>query len=48
MVQSDLITYRAAIDFLGFGTFLPVILKNGFGYTTKEAQYFVIPGTSSN
>ena len=28
---------------LGFGTFLPIILKNGFNYSTKEAQYFVIP-----
>ena len=27
----------------GFGTFLPIILKNGFNYTTKEAQHFVIP-----
>jgi nitrate/nitrite transporter NarK len=27
----------------GFGTFLPIILKNGFHYTTKQAQYLVIP-----
>jgi hypothetical protein len=27
----------------GFGTFLPIILKNGFHYSTKQAQYFVIP-----
>jgi hypothetical protein len=27
----------------GFGTFLPIILKNGFSYPTKEAQYFVVP-----
>ncbi|KIV87121.1 hypothetical protein PV11_02689 [Exophiala sideris] len=27
----------------GFGTFLPVILKYGFHYTTKQAQYLVIP-----
>lgn len=27
----------------GFGTFLPIILKNGFHYSTKQAQYLVIP-----
>jgi nitrate/nitrite transporter NarK len=27
----------------GFGTFLPVILKDGFHYSTKQAQYLVIP-----
>jgi MFS family permease len=27
----------------GFGTFLPIILRNGFNYTVKEAQYLVIP-----
>ncbi|KAH8811112.1 retrograde regulation protein 2 [Xylogone sp. PMI_703] len=27
----------------GFGTFLPVILKNGFHYSTMQAQYLVIP-----
>ena len=29
---------------IGFGTFLPIILKNSFHYTTKQAQYLVIPG----
>jgi hypothetical protein len=28
----------------GFGTFLPLIIKNGFHYSTVQAQYFVIPG----
>lgn len=28
----------------GFGTFLPIILKDGFNYTTKQAQYLTIPG----
>ncbi|KAL4891998.1 retrograde regulation protein 2 [Aspergillus ambiguus] len=27
----------------GFGTFLPIILKNGFNYSTKQAQYLTIP-----
>lgn len=27
----------------GFGTFLPIILRNGFNFTVKEAQYLVIP-----
>ncbi|KAJ5772969.1 hypothetical protein N7457_007865 [Penicillium paradoxum] len=27
----------------GFGTFLPIILKNGFHYSTKQAQYLTIP-----
>ncbi|BCS24982.1 uncharacterized protein APUU_41426S [Aspergillus puulaauensis] len=27
----------------GFGTFLPVILKNGFNFSTEQAQYLVIP-----
>ena len=27
----------------GFGTFLPVILRNGFNFTVKQAQYLVIP-----
>jgi nitrate/nitrite transporter NarK len=27
----------------GFGTFLPIIIKNGFNYSTVEAQYLVIP-----
>ncbi|ETI27215.1 hypothetical protein G647_09898 [Cladophialophora carrionii CBS 160.54] len=27
----------------GFGTFLPIILRDGFNYSTKQAQYFVIP-----
>ncbi|KAJ5604502.1 hypothetical protein N7510_009656 [Penicillium lagena] len=27
----------------GFGTFLPIILKDGFSYTTKQAQYLTIP-----
>ena len=27
----------------GFGTFLPIILKTGFHYSTKQAQYLVIP-----
>lgn len=29
----------------GFGTFLPIILKDGFHYSTIQAQYLVIPGT---
>lgn len=28
----------------GFGTFLPIIIKNGFHYSTVQAQYLVIPG----
>lgn len=27
----------------GFGTFLPIIIRNGFHYSVKEAQYLVIP-----
>ncbi|PVH80464.1 retrograde regulation protein 2 [Cadophora sp. DSE1049] len=27
----------------GFGTFLPLIIKNGFHYSTVQAQYLVIP-----
>lgn len=27
----------------GFGTFLPIILRFGFNYSTKQAQYLVIP-----
>ncbi|KAG0648546.1 putative transporter [Hyphodiscus hymeniophilus] len=27
----------------GFGTFLPVIIHSGFHYSTKQAQYLVIP-----
>jgi MFS family permease len=27
----------------GFGTFLPVILRNGFNFTLKQSQYLVIP-----
>lgn len=27
----------------GFGTFLPIIIRNGFKYSVKEAQYLVIP-----
>jgi nitrate/nitrite transporter NarK len=27
----------------GFGTFLPIILRNGFSYSVKQAQYLVIP-----
>ncbi|KAF9887505.1 hypothetical protein FE257_010083 [Aspergillus nanangensis] len=27
----------------GFGTFLPIILKNSFNFTTQQAQYLVIP-----
>ncbi|OAP62033.1 hypothetical protein AYL99_04236 [Fonsecaea erecta] len=27
----------------GFGTFLPIILKDGFNYSTKKSQYYVIP-----
>lgn len=27
----------------GFGTFLPIIIKNGFNYSTEQAQYLVIP-----
>lgn len=34
--------------FAGFGTFLPIILKDGFHYSTIEAQYYVIPGRSLN
>ena len=32
----------------GFGTFLPLIIKNGFHYSTVQAQYFVIPGIFSS
>ncbi len=32
----------------GFGTFLPLIIKNGFNYSTVQAQYFVIPGIFSS
>lgn len=31
----------------GFGTFLPIIIKNGFHYSTVQAQYLVIPGECS-
>ncbi|CAO2650109.1 Nn.00g014010.m01.CDS01 [Neocucurbitaria sp. VM-36] len=27
----------------GFGTFLPIIIRNGFHYSTQQAQYLVIP-----
>ena len=27
----------------GFGTFLPIIIKDGFKFTTVQAQYLVIP-----
>ncbi|RYO35117.1 putative transporter [Alternaria arborescens] len=27
----------------GFGTFLPIIIRNGFNFSTKQAQYLVIP-----
>ncbi|KAI0427129.1 retrograde regulation protein 2 [Xylaria sp. FL1042] len=27
----------------GFGTFLPIIIKDGFQFSTVQAQYFVIP-----
>jgi len=27
----------------GFGTFLPIIIKDGFHYSTVQAQYLVIP-----
>ncbi|PSN72396.1 retrograde regulation protein 2, partial [Corynespora cassiicola Philippines] len=27
----------------GFGTFLPIIIKNGFHYSTVQSQYLVIP-----
>ena len=27
----------------GFGTFLPIIIKNGFNFSTVQAQYLVIP-----
>ncbi|KAH8712127.1 major facilitator superfamily domain-containing protein [Phaeosphaeriaceae sp. PMI808] len=27
----------------GFGTFLPIIIRNGFRYSVKESQYLVIP-----
>ncbi|KAF4309693.1 hypothetical protein GTA08_BOTSDO01874 [Botryosphaeria dothidea] len=34
----------AAVTILyGFGTFLPIIIKNGFHYSTVQAQYLVIP-----
>ena len=33
-----------ADSFVGFGTFLPIIIKNGFHYSTVQAQYLVIPG----
>lgn len=28
----------------GFGTFLPIIIKYGFKYSTLQAQYLVVPG----
>ncbi|KAE8552046.1 hypothetical protein EYB25_005937 [Talaromyces marneffei] len=28
----------------GFGTFLPIILKDGFHYSIIQAQYLVVPG----
>ncbi|KAL1792638.1 hypothetical protein ACET3X_009145 [Alternaria dauci] len=27
----------------GFGTFLPIIIRNGFSFSTEQAQYLVIP-----
>ncbi|KAF1833661.1 MFS general substrate transporter [Decorospora gaudefroyi] len=34
----------AAVTILyGFGTFLPIIIRNGFQFSTKQAQYLVIP-----
>jgi hypothetical protein len=31
----------------GFGVFLPIIIKTGFEYSTKQAQYLAIPGRDS-
>ncbi|EEA23196.1 high-affinity nicotinic acid transporter, putative [Talaromyces marneffei ATCC 18224] len=31
----------------GFGTFLPIILKDGFHYSIIQAQYLVVPGNKS-
>lgn len=28
----------------GFSVFLPIILRTGFNYSVKEAQYLAIPG----
>lgn len=38
------ITIRLLTLVKGFGTFLPIIIKNGFHYSTVQAQYLVIPG----
>jgi len=37
--------YMSSIILLaaGFGTFLPIIIKDGFHYSTVQAQYLVIP-----
>jgi MFS family permease len=41
--------HRALIQFFqdiilyGFSTFLPSILKNGLGYSSREAQYLSVP-----
>ena len=34
----------ANISAIGFGTFLPIIIKSGLGYSTVQAQYLTIPG----
>ncbi|KAK8065766.1 hypothetical protein PG997_012513 [Apiospora hydei] len=38
--SNDLVTYLLGA---GFGTFLPIIIKDGFHYSTVQAQYLVIP-----
>ncbi|KAK6849025.1 high-affinity nicotinic acid transporter-like protein [Apiospora arundinis] len=38
------VTQIAVVTILyGFGTFLPIIIKDGFHYSTVQAQYLVIP-----
>ncbi len=48
-VVTDLARDERPLEFncyanLGFGTFLPVIIKTGLGYSTVQAQYLTIPG----
>lgn len=42
---SSTVVYEGAEAYLptGFGTFLPIIIKDGFHYSTVQAQYLVIP-----
>lgn len=43
-VLSPLHSCNATDTATGFGTFLPIIIKEGFHYSTVQAQYLVIPG----